>query len=130
MENVVMPSPMDDEDLAWGYRSRRRRYYTKFGLEMPADVTVRFEDFPDSRTIPGLEGLAEAQMLVIGGHFSIIVKPYLAVVYSAAKIALLHEMAHIRVTLMTNHDRRLRHGKLFQAEIDRLYRLGAYRTLL
>lgn len=36
---------------------------------------------------------------------------------------MLHEMIHA-------HNPRLTHGKKFQAEVDRLYSLGAYRKLL
>lgn len=129
MDNIVTPSPMDDTDLAFNFKAFRRRYYTRHGLEMPADVTLSFHPIEEWRVGKEGAGLPEACLRDEEGHFTIHLQPYLAVVYSSAKIAILHEMAHIRAKVITGN-RRTHHGPLFQAEIDRLYRLGAYRKLL
>lgn len=49
--------------------------------------------------------------------------PSLAMFPRFLRIVLLHEMAHVK-------HRRAMHGKVWQAEIDRLYSLGAFRDLI
>ena len=48
--------------------------------------------------------------------------PALALYPKFMRITLLHEMIHL-------HKPRLGHGKKFLAEVDRLYRAGAYEVL-
>lgn len=129
---IIIPSPLTDVDLSRRYKQFRRQYYIMHGLQMPANCVLRFAPIDDPEWEKYPNHPLEAEWCTEDGQeFFITLQPYVANHYCAAKVALLHEMAHIHVYFNTLGDRRFRkHGPTFQAEIDRLYRLGAYRKLL
>ena len=121
-------SPMNDADLAHNFKKMRRTFYTTKGLWIPADITCTFGKIKRNKSDIGKP--APIASLDIEER-RIILVPESAYFYLMAHINLLHEIAHLYVGTSTNWDQRYNgHGKIFEAEIDRLYALGAFRKLI
>jgi hypothetical protein len=125
-------SPMNDADLRDNFNKMRYRYWTSKGLFIPAGIDVVFRDIKKrdkygTRCVGSLT--YEPSPCKTWVRPTIGVCPEHKFLYFAAKLTLLHEMAHLYVDY--NFDRRhYGHGKTFYAEIDRLYSLGAFRELI
>jgi hypothetical protein len=117
---------MDDSDLQWNYQMYRRKYWAKYHLWIPEEIEVVFGKFKNvvfrART---------PKPIAVCLPNRIIIAPSLRSLYFAAHITLLHEMAHLYIGFSKGwKGRSNNHGKLFQAEIDRLWSLGAFRKLI
>lgn len=122
---------MDDSDLQFNFDNYRCFYYLNLGRPL-LRAAVRFEDFPDPTPMREPKGgPCEAIYVWNDGSPIIAVRPHLATCYTAAKVAILHETAHLAIDCQYGFGSRYQgHGKTFYAEIDRLYQLGAYKKLL
>lgn len=117
---------MDDADLMYNFKKFRRRYWIRSGLWIPEDTICKFTEI-ETGPQDNFPLLAEC----IGKFNKILITPELAYIYCAAHTALLHEMAHLYIGTSTNWNRNFEgHGKTFNAEIDRLYALGAFQKLI
>ena len=118
---------MDDDDLAHNFKKYREKYWIRKNLWIPERVKCTFRkikatEFNAGKARPVGELTAACNIVLI---------PELAHVYCAAHTTLLHEMAHLYIRYATLGDGRFYgHGKMFNAEIDRLYALGAFRQLI
>ena len=121
---------MDDSDLAHNFKKLRNRYWIRHNLWIPADITCTFEKIRRTRNEVS-KGVRRPLASCDIEDRKIRLIPESAYFYMAAHINLLHEMAHLYIGEATNWDERyFGHGKRFKAEIDRLYALGAFRTLI
>jgi len=116
-------SPMDDDDLSHNFKKYRNKYWTKHGLYLPEHGIVKFGKIEKSK-IKGGNGDIVACHYSGVNYFRIVISEEHKFLYFAAKISLLHEMAHLYL------EGRGKHGPRFKREIDRLYALGAFRTLI
>lgn len=93
---------------------------------MPEDVTVVFQEI---KRIPSDIGKPRCVATCFGKEKKIVIAPEIRHCYFAVHIALLHEMAHMYLEWSTAFRHR-GHGRIFNAEINRLYALGAFRELI
>jgi hypothetical protein len=118
---------MDDDDLAHNFKKYRKKFWIRKNLWIPDDTVCIFRKIKKTKFEAG-EPSAVAMLTHSG---KIILSPEIAHCYFAAHISLLHEMAHLYIRVATKNDGRFYgHGKMFKAEIDRLYALGAFRHLI
>ena len=92
-----------------------------FEGKIPKSTVVRFARIKDDGQTSSTEGVSTILI-----HSDLIKHPDLGT------IVLLHEMvhAHLRHSNYVGYDHLGGHGTLFHAGIDRLYKIGAYETLL
>ena len=106
-----------DRKLRRWYKQYNQKF---FDNQLPADAVVSWEDCGPSE-IGGTDRLAD-------GRFILAVDPILRYLKLTvvARSTLLHEMAHVKLWESSpNHQ----HGPVFQEEMLRLARLGAFEKL-
>lgn len=111
--------------MAYNFKRWRKKYWVNHGLAMPENVTCVFRKIKNNRDTHNA-GMLET----LATKYKIYVAPETKYSYWAAHIVLLHEMAHLYLQYNFKGWASLSHGKLFQAEIDRLYALGVFRKLI
>ena len=119
---------MDDADLMHNFHKLRRRYWIRCGLWIPDDITVCFGKI---KRLPS--DIGNPRLMATFDHDAnkITIAPDFKHCWCVVHISLLHEMAHLYIYGLTKGDQRyIGHGKTFDAEIDRLYSLGAFRKLI
>ena len=120
-------SPMDDDDLAYNFKKYRKKYWIRHNLWIPEHVKCTFRKIKLTEFDAG----KARPVATLTEQCNIVITPEMAHIYCAAHTTLLHEMAHLYIRAITNSDGRFYgHGKMFNAEIDRLYALGAFRQLI
>jgi hypothetical protein len=112
----MVKAPMTMQDLAnWACF-----FQNKYFPDVEADVQVGIN------TNPKFQGAAcfEPERMMI--HIAECITPF----ENMAKIALLHEMVHVKLHLANKEDAGEDHGEAFKSEIKRLMEAGAYDSLL
>ena len=94
-----------------------------FAGALPADTKVYWEPMTNTDDAAVTCPVYEVAL----GKFEIKIDPAIMGIKFAWKQVLLHEMAHVKLW-RTNPKHQ--HGKVFKAELDRLYSLGVYYPLL
>jgi hypothetical protein len=101
-----------------------RRHYAKFNRLYFGDTLPPANVYFSVEEIEWEIGAA-ADALIDGDNIRIRINPLYAHDWNTIDIALLHEMAHIKLW-----PEKVPHGRRFHTEIARLFALGAYRRLL
>ncbi|MGA7463322.1 MAG: SprT-like domain-containing protein [Candidatus Korobacteraceae bacterium] len=111
----MVKAPMTTQDLASWANFFQKKYFP----DVEADVQVGIN------TNSKFQGAAcfEPERMMI--HIAQAITPF----ENMAKIALLHEMVHVKLQLLFNKED-ADHGKAFKSEIKRLIEAGAYDSLL
>ena len=108
--------PATNEELAGWAMAFQHKYFPGFdvpGMEIAIDV----EESPRAPSVY----YPEKKLIAISKH----IMPF----HELAKIALLHEMIHVKL-YAENQDADEAHGARFQTEMNRLMEMGAYSQLL
>jgi hypothetical protein len=110
----IIKAPVTEGDLSKWANEYHKEY---FGDGPEPSITIGFA------SAPGHAGC------FIPADGSVLIPQALSAFEKSCRIVLLHEMVHIRLRV-ENGDPDPGHGQRFKAEIDRLFRCGAYGNLL
>jgi hypothetical protein len=109
-----------NRDKAFENLKRTYKYFNETYFDNKLRCSLEFKDIKD-------DGMTQ---LLEDGSVKIIIHKDFKGHSDAAAIILLHEMVHVKLKQENYIDTQKGHGLRFHAEIDRLYREGAYGLLL
>lgn len=111
---------VSDAQLRKWYLFFNRKYFKGELPTEPEDIVLFWE--PHNST----EDVADCDLKLMEGTFVVRLDPVLKVNLGYAKMALLHEMVHVKI--WKKHPK-VTHGDVFQAEMLKLAQAGAFQEL-
>lgn len=112
----VVKAPMSMQDISQWANLYQKRYFP----DVMPPVTITINTHPD---FGGAACFDSTEMMI---HIAERITP----LENMTKIALLHEMIHVKLHTEGTDDGREEHGTRFKAEVKRLMQAGAYDDLL